>query len=281
MTRKRPARGVDGDRGAGEVTAPLKRGPWTPEEDEVLARFVAKEGNGRWRTLPRRAGLLRCGKSCRLRWMNYLRPDIKRSPIANDEEDLILRLHRLLGNRWSLIAGRLPGRTDNEIKNYWNSHLSKKLIAQGIDPRTHRPLAAAADHSHAAAVATSDKTASPAKSPGLAPPPVQPCSPVAGTGIGDDRAHPAGEGGDFAGLLSPPDAEDFERFGDHQFCAEDAAAPGFDMGCASAIVDDDDFSSFLDSLINDEQFVDYFVEGNDQEHANGEIGQGHVLELKQ
>ncbi|MQL84942.1 hypothetical protein Taro_017453 [Colocasia esculenta] len=118
----------------------LKRGPWTPEEDEVLSSFIRREGEGKWRTLPKRAGLLRCGKSCRLRWMNYLRPSVKRGQIAPDEEDLILRLHRLLGNRWSLIAGRLPGRTDNEIKNYWNTHLSKKLISQGIDPRTHKPL---------------------------------------------------------------------------------------------------------------------------------------------
>ncbi|OIW20231.1 hypothetical protein TanjilG_07322 [Lupinus angustifolius] len=118
----------------------LKRGPWTREEDEVLSNFIKKEGEGRWRTLPKRAGLLRCGKSCRLRWINYLRPSLKHGHIAPDEEDLILRLHRLLGNRWSLIAGRIPGRTDNEIKNYWNTYLSKKLISQGIDPRTHKPL---------------------------------------------------------------------------------------------------------------------------------------------
>ncbi|XP_052204614.1 transcription repressor MYB5-like [Diospyros lotus] len=122
----------------------LKRGPWTPEEDELLSNYIKKEGEGRWRTLPKRAGLLRCGKSCRLRWMNYLRPSVKRGHISPDEEDLILRLHRLLGNRWSLIAGRIPGRTDNEIKNYWNTHLSKKLISQGIDPRTHKPLTNAA-----------------------------------------------------------------------------------------------------------------------------------------
>nr|ASR18116.1 R2R3MYB31 [Ginkgo biloba] len=118
----------------------LNRGPWTPEEDLRLTSYIETHGEGGWRTLPKKAGLLRCGKSCRLRWMNYLRPDVKRGHILPDEEDLILRLHRLLGNRWSLIAGRMPGRTDNEIKNYWNTHLSKKLISQGIDPRTHKPL---------------------------------------------------------------------------------------------------------------------------------------------
>ncbi|KAL0436119.1 UNVERIFIED_CONTAM: Transcription repressor [Sesamum radiatum] len=76
----------------------LKRGPWTAEEDELLAAFIKREGEGRWRTLPKKAGLLRCGKSCRLRWMNYLRPSVKRGHISPDEEDLILRLHRLLGN---------------------------------------------------------------------------------------------------------------------------------------------------------------------------------------
>ncbi|KAJ4978506.1 hypothetical protein NE237_009286 [Protea cynaroides] len=68
-----------------------------------------------------------CGWSYKLRWMNYLRPDIKRGNISKDEEDLIIRLHKLLGDRWSLIAGRLPGPTDNEIMNYWNTSLSKKF----------------------------------------------------------------------------------------------------------------------------------------------------------
>lgn len=72
--------------------------------------------------------------------MNYLRPNIKRGNITPDEDDLIIRLHSLLGNRWSLIAGRLPGRTDNEIKNYWNTHLHKKLRTQGTDPNTHKKL---------------------------------------------------------------------------------------------------------------------------------------------
>ncbi|XP_020538278.1 transcription factor MYB1 isoform X2 [Jatropha curcas] len=109
----------------------LHRGPWTPREDTLLIKYIQAHGEGNWRSLPKKAGLLRCGKSCRLRWMNYLRPDIKRGNITPDEDDLIIRMHSLLGNRWSLIAGRLPGRTDNEIKNYWNTHLSKKLRSQG------------------------------------------------------------------------------------------------------------------------------------------------------
>ncbi|KAF8026875.1 hypothetical protein BT93_F3386 [Corymbia citriodora subsp. variegata] len=103
------------------------KGAWTPEEDRKLAEVIAVHGAKRWKTIAAAAGLSRCGKSCRLRWLNYLRPNIKRGNITDQEEDLILRLHKLLGNRWSLIAGRLPGRTDNEIKNYWNSHLSKKI----------------------------------------------------------------------------------------------------------------------------------------------------------
>uniref|UniRef100_A0A5B7BU09 Myb-related protein 123 n=1 Tax=Davidia involucrata TaxID=16924 RepID=A0A5B7BU09_DAVIN len=105
----------------------LNRGAWTATEDKILTDYIKVHGEGRWRNLPKKAGLKRCGKSCRLRWLNYLRPDIKRGNISHDEEELIIRLHKLLGNRWSLIAGRLPGRTDNEIKNYWNTNLGKKV----------------------------------------------------------------------------------------------------------------------------------------------------------
>ncbi|XP_039048047.1 transcription factor MYB1-like [Hibiscus syriacus] len=114
----------------------LHRGPWSPREDTLLFNYIQAHGEGNWRSLPKKAGLLRCGKSCRLRWLNYLRPDIKRGNITPDEDDLIIRLHSLLGNRWALIAGRLPGRTDNEIKNYWNTHLSKRLTNQGTHPNT-------------------------------------------------------------------------------------------------------------------------------------------------
>ncbi|XP_062185604.1 transcription factor MYB4-like [Phragmites australis] len=105
----------------------LKKGPWTPEEDKILVAHIQRFGHGNWRALPKQAGLLRCGKSCRLRWINYLRPDIKRGNFTKEEEDAIIHLHEVLGNRWSAIAARLPNRTDNEIKNVWHTHLKKRL----------------------------------------------------------------------------------------------------------------------------------------------------------
>ncbi|CAJ2628944.1 unnamed protein product [Trifolium pratense] len=118
----------------------LRKGLWSPEEDEKLLRHITKYGHGCWSSVPKQAGLQRCGKSCRLRWINYLRPDLKRGTFSQDEEDLIVELHAVLGNRWSQIAAQLPGRTDNEIKNLWNSCLKKKLRQKGIDPVTHKPL---------------------------------------------------------------------------------------------------------------------------------------------
>nr|QHG11478.1 R2R3-MYB transcription factor 50 [Taxus chinensis] len=103
------------------------KGAWTKEEDDKLVAHIRAHGEGCWRSLPKAAGLLRCGKSCRLRWINYLRPDLKRGNFSEEEDELIIKLQLLLGNKWSLIAGRLPGRTDNEIKNYWNSWIKKKL----------------------------------------------------------------------------------------------------------------------------------------------------------
>ncbi|KAJ8461489.1 hypothetical protein OPV22_034415 [Ensete ventricosum] len=118
----------------------LKKGPWTPEEDQKLLAYIEKHGHGSWRALPAKAGLQRCGKSCRLRWTNYLRPDIKRGEFSLQEEQTIIQLHALLGNRWSAIATHLPKRTDNEIKNFWNTHLKKRLAKMGIDPCTHKAM---------------------------------------------------------------------------------------------------------------------------------------------
>ncbi|XP_041007337.1 MYB-like transcription factor ODO1 [Juglans microcarpa x Juglans regia] len=118
----------------------VKKGPWTVEEDKKLVNFILTHGQCCWRAVPKLAGLRRCGKSCRLRWTNYLRPDLKRGLLTDAEEQLVIDLHARLGNRWSKIAARLPGRTDNEIKNHWNTHIKKKLIKMGIDPITHESL---------------------------------------------------------------------------------------------------------------------------------------------
>ncbi|XVF13968.1 hypothetical protein REPUB_Repub09cG0015600 [Reevesia pubescens] len=118
----------------------LKRGPWTVEEDHKLMNFILNNGIHCWRTVPKLSGLLRCGKSCRLRWINYLRPDLKRGGFTESEEDQIIQLHSRLGNRWSKIASHFPGRTDNEIKNHWNTRIKKKLKILGLDPVTHKPI---------------------------------------------------------------------------------------------------------------------------------------------
>ncbi|RWW02272.1 hypothetical protein GW17_00034652 [Ensete ventricosum] len=143
----------------------LKKGPWTPEEDQVLVDYIHRHGHANWRALPKQAGeyrlllpwlgffylspekkssksglrsnlmsagLLRCGKSCRLRWVNYLRPDIKRGNFSREEQETIIRLHGMLGNRWSAIAAKLAGRTDNEIKNVWHTHLKKLVFSPNM-----------------------------------------------------------------------------------------------------------------------------------------------------
>ncbi|CAI9769452.1 unnamed protein product [Fraxinus pennsylvanica] len=107
--------------------AKLRKGLWSPEEDEKLMNYMLTNGQGCWSDIARNAGLQRCGKSCRLRWINYLRPDLKRGAFSPQEEELIIHLHSILGNRWSQIAARIPGRTDNEIKNFWNSTVKKRL----------------------------------------------------------------------------------------------------------------------------------------------------------
>ncbi|CAN6325976.1 unnamed protein product [Urochloa humidicola] len=178
--------------------AHTNKGAWTKEEDQRLVAYIKAHGEGCWRSLPKATGLLRCGKSCRLRWINYLRPDLKRGNFTEEEDDVIIKLHQILGNKWSLIAGRLPGRTDNEIKNYWNTHIKRKLLARGIDPQTHQPLI-----SGVAANAPSNRC-----SPDQLVAARSRCSPE--TSSDDDRAcgtHPHLGGIDLNLSLSPPSSQ--------------------------------------------------------------------------
>ncbi|XP_010432031.1 PREDICTED: transcription factor MYB36-like [Camelina sativa] len=109
----------------------VKKGPWSPEEDAILKSYIEKHGTGNnWISLPQRIGIKRCGKSCRLRWLNYLRPNLKHGGFTDEEDYIICSLYITIGSRWTIIASQLPGRTDNDIKNYWNTRLKKKLLSK-------------------------------------------------------------------------------------------------------------------------------------------------------
>lgn len=107
----------------------LKKGPWTSAEDAILIDYVKKHGEGNWNAVQKNSGLFRCGKSCRLRWANHLRPNLKKGAFTQEEEQMIVELHAKMGNKWARMAAHLPGRTDNEIKNYWNTRIKRRQRA--------------------------------------------------------------------------------------------------------------------------------------------------------
>ncbi|CAM6097723.1 unnamed protein product [Calypogeia fissa] len=112
-----------------EDVGALKKGPWTSAEDAILVAYVTKHGEGNWNSVQKHSGLYRCGKSCRLRWANHLRPNLKKGAFTPEEERMIIELHAKLGNKWARMANQLPGRTDNEIKNYWNTRIKRRMRA--------------------------------------------------------------------------------------------------------------------------------------------------------
>ncbi|OIW08135.1 hypothetical protein TanjilG_06678 [Lupinus angustifolius] len=116
----------DGGSASGVI---LKKGPWTSTEDAILVEYVKKHGEGNWNAVQKHSGLSRCGKSCRLRWANHLRPNLKKGAFTAQEERLITELHAKMGNKWARMAAHLPGRTDNEIKNYWNTRIKRRQRA--------------------------------------------------------------------------------------------------------------------------------------------------------
>ncbi|KAK3156836.1 hypothetical protein QOZ80_2AG0112610 [Eleusine coracana subsp. coracana] len=118
----------------------MKKGKWSQEEDYLIRNHIEKHGIGRsWQALSNTLGLQRCGRSCRSRWLNYLRPGLKHGNFTPAEDKIICEMYSKRGSCWSVIASQLPGRTDLAIKNYWNSTLKKRFSAARKTSARRRP----------------------------------------------------------------------------------------------------------------------------------------------
>ncbi|GLJ21741.1 hypothetical protein SUGI_0405460 [Cryptomeria japonica] len=121
----------------GEGQSALRKGPWMAEEDDILVEYVRKYGPRDWSSIRTKGLLPRTGKSCRLRWVNKLKPDLKRSKFSLEEEKIVVEMQENLGNKWAKIASYLPGRTDNDVKNFWSTRQKRILRSlQHLEPQT-------------------------------------------------------------------------------------------------------------------------------------------------
>ncbi|KAK1262523.1 Transcription factor GAMYB [Acorus gramineus] len=136
--------GMEGRRDLGMV---MRKGPWTAEEDEILMDYVAKYGPRDWSSIRSKGLLPRTGKSCRLRWVNKLKPDLKTGcKFSAEEERIVIELQARFGNKWARIATYLQGRTDNDVKNFWSTR--QKRLARILQTPTTTTTMTATQRNH-------------------------------------------------------------------------------------------------------------------------------------